>query len=81
MSCIFANCTSLKSLPDLSKWNTENVTNMNAVFAYCTSLRELPDISKWNTSNVFNLTSIFWNCSYYYLYLIYLNGILVMLYI
>ena len=28
MGCIFEECSSLKSLPDISKWNLENVTNM-----------------------------------------------------
>jgi len=28
MSHIFSGCESLKSLPDISKWNTKNIINM-----------------------------------------------------
>ena len=57
MERMFYNCESLKSLPDISKWNTSNVTNMEDMFYYCGSLESLPDISKWNTSNVTNIES------------------------
>ena len=42
---MFANCISLISLQDISKWNTKNITNMNALFYNCFSLKEIPDIS------------------------------------
>ena len=29
MSYMFSNCRSLSSLPDISKWNTNNVTDMS----------------------------------------------------
>ena len=29
ISHIFENCTSFLSLPDISKWNTEKITNMS----------------------------------------------------
>ena len=45
---MFDGCSSLLSLPDISKRNTNNITNMNAMFARCFSLSPLPDISKWN---------------------------------
>ena len=45
-------CSSLISLPDISKWNTEKVINMSFLFMGCISLKSLPDISKWNTKNV-----------------------------
>ena len=32
MSYMFCNCISLSSLPDISKWNTNNVKNMNGLF-------------------------------------------------
>ena len=44
---MFYYCRSLQSLPDISKWNTENVTNMSYMFYDCSSLQSLPDISKW----------------------------------
>ena len=30
MSCMFYGCSSLSSLPDISKWNTNNVTNIKS---------------------------------------------------
>ena len=48
MSLMFYSCTSLKELPDISKWDTKNVTNMSDMFFGCKSLKELPDISKWD---------------------------------
>ena len=48
-------CESLKSLPDISKWDTGKVTDMNNLFSNCKSLTHLPDISKWSTSNIQSL--------------------------
>ena len=45
-------CSNLESVPDISKWNTNNINNMSFLFYECTSLKSLPDISKWNLSNV-----------------------------
>ena len=63
ISYTFYNCVSLKSLPDISKWNTSNVFDMSGMFANCSSLSSLPDISKWNTSNVIDMSGMFTNCS------------------
>jgi len=60
---MYYNCYSLKSLPDISKWNTSNVNNMSYIFYNCNSLISLPDISKWNTSNVNKMSYIFYNCN------------------
>ena len=60
--CMFRACKSLKSLPDISKWNTSNVNNMNEMFYQCNSLISLPDISKWNTSNVKDILYESFNC-------------------
>ena len=40
------DCSSLLSLPDISKWNINSVTDMSGMFSYCSSLKSLPDISK-----------------------------------
>ena len=45
MSYMFSECSSLSSLPDISKWNTNNVINMSFMFSECKSLSSLPDIS------------------------------------
>ena len=62
MNHMFSYCESLTSLPDISKWKTNKVTNMNEMFSYCYSLSSLPDISKWNTINVNNTMKIISNC-------------------
>ena len=60
MSFMFSKCISLSSLPDISKWNTNNVKYINCMFYNCTSLSSLPDISKWNINNVNNMNSMFY---------------------
>ena len=59
---MFCRCNSLISLPDISKWNTNNITDMNHMFDKCISLSSLPDISKWNTNNVTNMRDMFEEC-------------------
>ena len=62
MGGIFFECKNLLFLPDISKWNTDNVVKMNGMFRDCTNLRELPDISKWNVNNVKDMRSMFNGC-------------------
>ena len=45
MNYVFTDCSSLKSLPDISKWNTSNVEHTKCLFKNCSSLKLLPDIS------------------------------------
>ena len=59
MSRMFDSCESLSSLPDISKWNTNNVKGMSEMFYNCVSLSSLPDISKWNTQNVTCISKMF----------------------
>jgi len=63
MKAMFCGCSSLSSLPDISKWNTNNVKNMSALFNECSSLSSLPDISKWNINNVKDMSYMFCGCS------------------
>ena len=63
MSHMFDGCISLKSLPDISHWNTSKATNMSYMFNECKSLLILPDISKWDISNVKNIKNMFARCS------------------
>ena len=48
---MFAGCSSLTSLPDISNWDVNNVNNMDSMFFGCFSLSSLPDIFKWNINN------------------------------
>ena len=49
-------------LPDISEWNTNNITNMKYIFFGCSSLSSLPDISKWNINNITYINNIFYGC-------------------
>ena len=60
---MFNGCQLLKSLPDISKWNTRNVKNMEFMFDSCKNLTYLPDISRWNTCNLKDTRYMFHNCS------------------
>ena len=79
MSCMFRGCSSLLSLPDISKWNINKATNMIGMFWGCSSLSSLPDMSKWNINNVTDMGYMFRDSHHYHLYLIFQNGILIML--
>ena len=61
MNNIFENCTSLSSLPDISKWNTCNVKDISYMFSGCRT-NSIPDISKWNTQNLNNISNLFSEC-------------------
>ena len=58
---IFFGCSSLLSLPDISKWNTNKFPQMIGMFKGCSSLSSLPDISKWNIKFIPN--DMFKGCS------------------
>ena len=42
MDSMFYNCESLSNLPDISKWNTNNVTNMSYMFYNCKKFLNIP---------------------------------------
>ena len=63
MVFMFFRCSSLSTLPDISKWDTSKVNDICGMFKECSSLSSFPDISKWNTPNDKDLTSIFEGCS------------------
>ena len=46
ISGFFQSCSSLKSIPDISKWNIINVRDISIMFNGCSSLSSFPDISK-----------------------------------
>ena len=43
MSSMFSGCSSLNNLPDISKWDTKNVTNMGYMFSGCSKLKKIPE--------------------------------------
>ena len=44
MDNIYNEYSKLSSLPEISNWNTNNVTNMKTIFEKCSSLTTLSDI-------------------------------------
>ena len=52
----------LWQIPNISKWNTINVTDMSYLFCCCENLESLPDISSWNTSNVKDMSNMISYC-------------------
>jgi surface protein len=50
MNSLFSGCSSLKYLPNISKWDIKNSTDISYMFAGCESLIYLPDISNWKNS-------------------------------
>ena len=62
ISLMFHGCSSLVSLPDLWKWETNDVSDMIGTFCGCKSLESLPDISGWKTNNVKCMSGMFEDC-------------------
>ncbi len=48
---MFLNCSSIVTLPNVSKWNTSDVMGFKSIFYGCSSLSILPDITKWKALN------------------------------
>ena len=61
-SYMFELCKYLGALPDISKWDTSNITNIDCIFSQCLSLSYISDISFWNTSKVTTMMGVFNNC-------------------
>ena len=51
MRKMFDRCSSLISLPDISKWNTDQ-KRIGDIFNECISLSYLPDLKNWKFSSV-----------------------------
>ena len=62
---MFHDCSSLKSIPDISNWNTDNLVNIYSMFYNCKKLISIPDISKWNlgVNHYLDMHHLFFNCS------------------
>ena len=60
--CMFYNCETLYSLPDISELNTKNVKSFRSMFNGCKSLEWLPDELNWDTSNVTDISLMFKEC-------------------
>ena len=47
MCYMFYGCESLTSMPNISRWNTDNVNNMSHMFYGCKLLIPISDIFSW----------------------------------
>ena len=61
MAGLFQGCSSLQSLPNISKWKTSKVENMNDLFNGCVNLKEIR-ISDWDIPSVESMNSMFKDC-------------------
>ena len=59
---MFLGCSSLISLPDISKWNTKNVGMKNFTIYQSNPVISLPDSSKLDTKEDNKMYSIFSEC-------------------
>ena len=50
-------------MPDNSKWDTSNVTNMGVMFYNCSSLLSLLDLKEWKITKVEDMKAMFTNCN------------------
>ena len=62
MKSIFAEFSKLSNIHDMSKWNTNKVTDMSFMFYGGSNLLDIPDISKWSTNKVTNMGCMFSEC-------------------
>ncbi len=57
------NPTTINVVPDVSNWNTGNVTNMKQMFFHygheSETFNAVPDVSKWDTGNVTDMSHMF----------------------
>ena len=60
MYSLFASNTELKTVGDLSHWDTSNVTTMSWMFHDYNGV--IGDLSHWNVSNVRNMSGMFEDC-------------------
>ena len=81
LSYMFYKCESLTYLPNISNWDIRQVTNMSYMFNECSSLSILPDISEWNFNKLSDINHMFYESLLYHHYLIFQNGIQVILFL
>jgi surface protein len=62
LTSAFYGGSSIKSVGDLSNWDTSKVTNMSSVFTFCSSLTSVGNLANWDTSKVTNIARMFYEC-------------------
>ena len=61
MPYMFNECSSLASLPDISKWIIDKVKYMGFMLNGCFSLVSVQNMKKWDISNI-DINYISFNC-------------------
>lgn len=61
LSEMFQGCENLRTINNISEWDTSNVTNMDRMFKSCNSLVSL-DLSKWVVSKVESMSDMIQGC-------------------
>jgi surface protein len=61
LSEMFQGCENLRTINNISEWDTSNVTNMDNMFKSCNSLVSL-DLSKWVVSKVKSMSDMIQGC-------------------
>jgi surface protein len=62
LSYMFRKCKYLKKLPNISRIDTSNITNMRVMLEGCEYLEKLPNLKQWNVANVISMEGMFYNC-------------------
>jgi surface protein len=62
LSGMFQDCENLRTINNISEWDTSNITNMDNMFQRCNSLVSL-DLSKWNVSKVESMRDMIQGCN------------------
>jgi surface protein len=61
LSEMFQECENLRTINNISEWDTSNVTNMDNMFKSCNSLVSL-DLSNWDVSKVESMSDMIQGC-------------------
>ena len=59
---MFGACSSLITLPNISKWNIQKINNLNSIFKDCSLLTYIP-IFGWKLNNKVKIDNIFKGCN------------------
>ena len=62
MKDTFSECTLLKKIIGMDKWNTKNVETMAGMFKECSELFNIEGIEKFNTQNIKDFSEMFCKC-------------------
>ena len=60
---MFHNCSNLRDISALAKWDVSEVENMDGLFNCCRKLEDFSPIAGWNTSNLRSMEHICNFCS------------------